>query len=102
MNEMRVFVGNHAASPVQNHEPPQTLHPCDFEEYQRGLAVDCFTNNPYWVDCYKHHQVVLVGDDGALRTFSQHPDFEQWKSEFTAGEIWSVFGDGPWATGCCP
>ena len=89
----KVYVGNYYRSPVKLVQPPEYVHPRDFEKVYKNLSQDCFTNNPYFADEAAYENVFVVLDNGSIRPITSHYQYQAWKDEFRPGEFWSFTGD---------
>lgn len=62
-----------------------------------GAQVLATSHSPYLLDALKPEEVRLTGflENGsvAIKSLTEHPDFERWKDEMTPGEIWSMVGE---------
>ena len=64
---------------------------------EKNVQIIMTTHSPYLLDCVKPKDVRVFakGDDGAVRAakLSDHPDVEDMKKYFRAGEIWTEFDE---------
>jgi predicted ATPase len=56
------------------------------------------THSPYMLDELDANEVRVMAlqDDGssACQPLTNHPEYQKWKKEFSAGDMWSFFGEG--------
>jgi predicted ATPase len=66
-------------------------------QQRTDLQIVATTHSPLLLDEVRPAEVRLttLKEDGsvACASMTEHPDFERWKGEFSAGEFWSVTGE---------
>ena len=76
--------------------PPLDLHPRDFAAWLAAQSGPIATNHPCLVDLVAYDLVKVVGPSGAVRSMTEHPEYNKWRGMMRAGEFWMTFGEA-WA-----
>ena len=73
------------------------LQPQEFAAHKQEIReivgkMQFWTNNPLLVDLFEADEVMCHTEQKSW-LLSQHPDYENWKNEFSSGELWSFLGN---------
>lgn len=67
-------------------------HPSEFRDIVNSIDYAIWTNNPYIVDHFQPEEVYVCSAKG-IKRITEHNGYNDWKNEFTLGEMWSMFGE---------